>query len=43
MFDTVIRGATIIDGSGKAGFTADVAVADDAGPEPERVESVAFR
>ena len=28
MFDTIIRGATIIDGSGKPGFTADVAVQD---------------
>ena len=28
MYDIVIRGGTIIDGSGKAAFTGDVAIAD---------------
>lgn len=28
MFDTIIRGATVIDGTGAQGFTADVAITD---------------
>ncbi|MBM3595396.1 MAG: amidohydrolase family protein, partial [Alphaproteobacteria bacterium] len=43
MFDTVIRGATVVDGSGQPGFTADVAVADGRIVEVGKVAGAASR
>ena len=43
MFDTIIRGATIIDGSGKPGYTADVAVADGKIAEVGKISGQATR
>jgi N-acyl-D-amino-acid deacylase len=43
MFDTVIRGATVIDGTGKPGYTADVAVSDGRIVEIGKVSGQAAR
>ena len=41
--DLVIRGGTVVDGSGKARFTADVGIADGKIVEVGRIKSVATR
>ena len=41
MFDTIIRGGTVIDGTGTAGFTADVAIKDGIIAEVGRVSGSA--
>ena len=43
MFDTVIRGATVIDGSGKPGYSADVAISDGKIAEIGKVTGQAAR
>jgi N-acyl-D-amino-acid deacylase len=43
MFDTVIRGATVIDGTGKPGYSADVAVVDGKIAEIGKVSGAANR
>ncbi len=43
MFDTIIRGATVVDGSGSEGFTADVAIADGTIVEIGKVSGQARR
>ena len=41
MFDTIIRGGTVIDGTGASGFTADVAIKDGVIAELGRVRGTA--
>ena len=43
MFDTIIRGASVIDGTGAASFTADIAVADGKIVEIGKVQAQAHR
>ena len=43
VLDLVIRGGTVVDGSGKARFTADVGIADGKIVEVGRVTSIAAR
>lgn len=39
MYDTIIRGGTVVDGTGKAAFTADIAIADGRIAEVGRVSA----
>ncbi|WP_340318231.1 amidohydrolase family protein, partial [Rhizorhabdus argentea] len=43
MFDHLIRGGTIVDGTGRAGFTADIAIADGKIVEIGRISAPAHR